>query len=200
MVDTGVAPMLCCSSILGNSQLLWERVCEQPVVIHCVLAGICLRKACRRALKQSQRKNTELMYLIHVFWGAPWFSDLPLTTPGQERLCSAKALRGLQSQAGIWTRQACGGMTALQALARELQRWVGYLRVPKAMHMSPRQFSFHGCSQAGHEWKAPAWGAPSGPVLPEGLMLHTPWRQQHLLWARSPLPWDALHQPKRKQQ
>lgn len=158
MVDTEVAPMLCCSSILGNSQLLWQRVCEQPVVIHCVLAGICLRKACKRALKQSQRKNTEVMYLIHVFWGAPWFPDLPLTTPGQEGLCSVKALRGSQSHAGIWTGQACGGMTALQALARELQRWVGYLRVPKAMHMSPRQFSFHGCSQ-GWPWvESPSLG------------------------------------------
>ena len=110
MVDTEVAPMLCCSSILGSSPMLWERVCEQLVIIHCALAGVCLRKAHRRALKQSQRKNTQLMSLIHIFWGAPWFPDLPLTTPGQERLSSAKALRGLQGHAGIWTGQACGGI------------------------------------------------------------------------------------------
>jgi len=69
---------------------------------------MCPRKVHRRALKQMQRKNTQFMSLIQVFWGAPWFSGLPLPTPGQERLSSAKALKGLawpcrcMNRTGMW--------------------------------------------------------------------------------------------------
>lgn len=122
----------------------------------------------QRTLKPHQRKNTQLISLIQVFWVAPCFPDLTLPTPGQERLSSAKALRGLYVHAGIQTGQAGGEMIALQALDRELQRWVGYLKVSNAMHVGPRQSSFLWCSHT--EWEVPAWNA-----LPLEWVI-SPWR------------------------
>lgn len=98
---------------------------------------------------------------------------------------------GLQGYAGIWTGQACGE-SVLQALFWVLQRRVEYLRVHNAMCRGPGQSNFPICSQVG--WKAPAWGAFSGPVLPGG---HTMEKATPASGSLS-LPWEALLQPKQQ--
>lgn len=167
IADREAAPMLCCSVILGNSQILWERVCEQLMIIHCILAGVCLRTVHRMALKQSQRKNTQLKSLIQVFWRGPCFPDLALPTPRQEKLSSAKALRGLawpcrhMNTTGVWGNycltSTCWGAAEMGGIPEGAQ---GNARGPKAVQLpqlltgwSQMESPSLGCSQ----WASPPW-------------------------------------------
>lgn len=153
MVHTEAAAMLGCSSILGNSGMLWERVCEQLMTVHCILIGVCLRKAQREALKQRQRKNTQFMSLTLIFWGALWFSDFATHNPVPELLVP-KLLKGLQGHAAMWTWQMWGAITCQGAAEKG-----GIPEGAQCHDMSPRWFRSLSRSQAEHVWKAPLWGS-----------------------------------------
>lgn len=159
--------MLCCSSTLGNSEMLWERVYEKLMTIHCILTGVCLRKAHKETLQQSQRKNTQFMPSTLIFWGAPCLSDFASHNPVQVPL--VPKLWGVCRAMQPYGHDRCGGMTALQTLtntARKLQRRVGYLRVPNITTW------VQGCS-ASHE----GWACVESPTVG-----YSPWGQSESFW------------------
>lgn len=149
------------------------------MTIHCILTDVCLGKSHKEALiKATGRIHNSCLWLS-------FFGELPgfrvCFSQPCARTSSTKALRGFQGHVTMWTGQMCGGVTALQALARELQTRVGYLRVPNtttwvqgcSASLAARRLGTCGRSHCGV--------LTLGSVLSEGLMLCTPWGKQPLL-------------------
>lgn len=134
----------------------------------------------KKGSQRSTEAKPEEEYTIHVFDLCLLGSSLVLRSCLSQpcaRTSSAKALRGLQGHAAMWTRQTCGEMTALQALAGELQRWVGYPRVPNAMPWVQGSSSSLVAHRLGMCGKPHCGVLASGSVPSEGLMLYITWRK-----------------------